>query len=126
MIHQVFFTWRSRLATSPDTPMCIVIHGGQFTGGVHPPNRSSLRLLVLCLVRPNLCVIHYCLCFQRSHFFHWLPRQMPHQHFQRFDCHRNRIENTGRGFVTGVDLIVFIETGFVINVLGYCFLSVII
>ena len=31
-------TWQSRLATAPDTPTCIVIHGGQFTGGVHPPN----------------------------------------------------------------------------------------
>ena len=34
-----FVTWRSRLATAPDTPMCIVIHSGQFTGGVHPPNQ---------------------------------------------------------------------------------------
>ena len=34
-----FVTWRSRLATPPDTPTCIVIHGGQFTGGVHPPNQ---------------------------------------------------------------------------------------
>ena len=25
-----FVTWRSRLATAPDTPTCIVIHGGQF------------------------------------------------------------------------------------------------
>ena len=34
----VFVTWQSRLATAPDTSTCIVIHGGQFTGGVHPPN----------------------------------------------------------------------------------------
>ena len=34
-----FITWRSRLATAPDTPTCIVIHGGQFTGGGHPPNQ---------------------------------------------------------------------------------------
>ena len=33
------FTWRCRLATAPDTPLCIVIHGGQFNGGVHPPNQ---------------------------------------------------------------------------------------
>ena len=39
MIHQHFVTWRSRLATAPDTPTCIVIHGGQFKGGVHPPNQ---------------------------------------------------------------------------------------
>ena len=35
----ILITWRSRLATAPDTPTCIVIHGGQFTGGVHPPNQ---------------------------------------------------------------------------------------
>ena len=34
-----FLTWRSRLATAPDTPACIVIHYGQFTGGVHPQNQ---------------------------------------------------------------------------------------
>ena len=34
-----FVTWRSRLATAPDTPTCMVIHGGQITGGVHPPNQ---------------------------------------------------------------------------------------
>ena len=34
-----FVTWRSRLATAPDTPTCIVIHGGQFTGGIHPQNQ---------------------------------------------------------------------------------------
>ena len=34
-----FVTWWSRLATAADTPTCIVIYGGQFTGGVHPPNQ---------------------------------------------------------------------------------------
>ena len=34
-----FVTWRSRLATAPYTPTCIVIHGGQFTSGVHPSNQ---------------------------------------------------------------------------------------
>ena len=34
-----FVTWRSGLAIAPDTPRCRVIHGGQFTGGVHPPNQ---------------------------------------------------------------------------------------
>ena len=33
----MFVTWRSTLATAPDTPTCILIHGGQFTGGLHPP-----------------------------------------------------------------------------------------
>ena len=39
MIHQLFVTWQSKLATAPDTPTCIVIHGGQFTGGVQSPNQ---------------------------------------------------------------------------------------
>ena len=34
-----FVTLVSRLATTPDTPTCIVRHGGQFTGGAHPPNQ---------------------------------------------------------------------------------------
>ena len=34
-----FVTWRSRLATTPCTPMCIAIHGGLFTDRVHPPNQ---------------------------------------------------------------------------------------
>ena len=54
-----FVTWRSRLATAPDTPTCIVIHGGQFTGGVHSQISSSLRLSVICLFLPHLLVIHY-------------------------------------------------------------------
>ena len=33
-----FVTLRSRLATAPDTPTCIEIPGGQFFGGIHPPN----------------------------------------------------------------------------------------
>ena len=39
-----FVTWRSRLATAPDTPICVVIHG-QFTGGVHPPNEFVLEIV---------------------------------------------------------------------------------
>ena len=45
-----FVTWQSRLATAPDTPTCMVIHGGQFTGGVHPPNQ-----LVPEIVSPLPC-----------------------------------------------------------------------
>ena len=29
------FTWRSTLATAPDTPVCIVIYADQFTGRLH-------------------------------------------------------------------------------------------
>ena len=45
-----YVTWRSRLATAPDIPTRIVIHGGQFTGGVHPPNK-----FVPEIVRPLPC-----------------------------------------------------------------------
>ena len=38
-------TWGNRLATAPDTPTCIVVHGGQFTGGVHPPNQFVLEIV---------------------------------------------------------------------------------
>ena len=59
------------------------------TWRVHPENSSSLRLLVLCLVCPDLFVIYYCcLFFQGTNFFGWLPWQMPHQCFQRFDSYR--------------------------------------
>ena len=75
MIHQHFVTWRSRLATTPDTPTCIVIHGGQFTGGVHPP-----RQFVPEIVSPLPCLsalVHHTLLFvyffRRTHFFHRLP-----------------------------------------------------
>ena len=39
-----FVTWRSRLATALDTPTCIVIYGGQFTGRVN----ISVEFLWLC------------------------------------------------------------------------------
>ena len=45
MIHQHFVTWRRRLATVPDTPTCIVIHVGQFTGRVHPPNQFAPEIV---------------------------------------------------------------------------------
>ena len=38
------------LATAPDTPTCIVIHGGQFTGGVRPLNQ-----FVQAIVSPLPC-----------------------------------------------------------------------
>ena len=49
-----FVTWRSRLATVPGTPMCIVIHGGQFTGGVHPPNQFVPEIVSLLPCSSNL------------------------------------------------------------------------
>ena len=39
MIHQALSPGGVDPATAPDTSTCIVIHGGQFTGGVHPPNQ---------------------------------------------------------------------------------------
>ena len=40
MIHQAL---DCRLANAPDTPTCVVIHGGQFTGGVHTPSPPHPR-----------------------------------------------------------------------------------
>ena len=54
-----FVTWQSRQATVPDTPMCIVIHSGQFTGGVHPLNQFVPEILSPLLTLPAL--VHYTL-----------------------------------------------------------------
>ena len=59
-----FVTWRSRLATAPDTPTCIIIHGGQFTGGVHPPNQfvSEIVSPLPCSpapVRHTLLIVYF-------------------------------------------------------------------
>ena len=61
MIHKA---WQSRLATAPDTPTCIVIHGGQFTGAVHPPDQFVLDIVshLSCspaLVRHNLLIVYF-------------------------------------------------------------------
>ena len=58
-----FVTWRSRLATAPD-PTCIVIHDGQFTGGVHPQNQFVPEIVspLPCspaLVRHTLLIVYF-------------------------------------------------------------------
>ena len=57
-------TWQNRLSTAPDTPTCIVIHGGQFTAGVHPPNQFVLEIVssLPCspaLVRHTLLFVYF-------------------------------------------------------------------
>ena len=64
MIHQALFAWRSRLATAPDTPTCIVIHGGHFTSGVHPPKQFVPEIVSLlpcspALVRHTLLIVYF-------------------------------------------------------------------
>ena len=65
-----FVTWQSRLATATDTPWCIVIHGGQFTGRVHPPNQ-----FVPEIVSPLPCssYITDCLFFSKNLFLSLSP-----------------------------------------------------
>ena len=97
-----FVTWRSRLATAPDTPTCIVIHGGQFTGRVHPPNQFVLEIVSPLPCSPAL--VHHnitdCLFFQRTYFFYRFPRQMPRQRFQHFDLISGaKSKNNLRGYV---------------------------
>ena len=50
-----FVTWRSRLATAPYTPTCIVIHGGQFTGGDQPPNQFVPETFSPVPCSPSFC-----------------------------------------------------------------------
>ena len=59
-----FVTWRSRLATAPDTLTCTVIHGGQFIGGVHTPNQFVPEIIspLPCspaLVRHTLLIVYF-------------------------------------------------------------------
>ena len=59
-----FVNWRSRLATAPDTPTCIVIYGGQFTGGVNPQNQFVPKIAspLPCspvLVRHTLLIVYF-------------------------------------------------------------------
>ena len=59
-----FVTWRSRLTTAPDTPMCIVLHGGQFIGGVHPPDQFIPEIVSplpcsYALVRHTLLIVYF-------------------------------------------------------------------
>ena len=59
-----FVTWRSRLATAPDTPTCIVIHGGQFTDGVQPRNQFVPEIVSTspcspALVRHTLLIVYF-------------------------------------------------------------------
>ena len=59
-----FVTWQSRLATATDTPTCIVIHGGLFTGGVHPPNQFVPEIVcplpfLPAFVRHTLLIVYF-------------------------------------------------------------------
>ena len=77
MIHQALSSggvdWLPPLIILP--PTCIVIHGGQFTGGVHPPNQFVPEIVspLSCSpahVRHTLLIVYF---FQRTYFFHRLP-----------------------------------------------------
>ena len=53
-----------------------MIHQPLSPDGVHPQISSSLRLLVFCLVRPDLFVSHYCLftsIFSKNSFLSSAP-----------------------------------------------------
>ena len=66
-----FVTWWSRLATAPDTPTYIVIHGGQSTGRVHPPNQFVPEIVKTFAMFARTCssYITDSLFFQRTYFF---------------------------------------------------------
>ena len=85
------------MATAPDTRSCIVIHGGQFTGGVHPPNQFVPEIVspLPCspaLVRHTLLIVYFfkeltCISFIGS------LDKIPYQRFQRFDSFNERMKN---------------------------------
>ena len=59
-----FVTWQSRLATAPETPMCTVILGGQFTDRVHLPNQFVPEIVSPfpcspALVRYTLLIVYF-------------------------------------------------------------------
>ena len=89
-----FVTWWSRLATASDTPTCrsVVIHGGQFTGGVHTPNQFVHEIVSLLpcspvLPRHTLLIVYFfkelisSLTNATSEFSTlWLYEQLAHLH----------------------------------------------
>ena len=68
-----FVTWQSRLATAPDTPTCIVIHCGQFTGGVHPPNQFVPEIVSLLPYSPALVCHTLLFIFSKNLFLPSAP-----------------------------------------------------
>ena len=65
MIHQALSPGGIDWLTAPDTPTCIVIHGGQFTGGVHTPNQFVREIVspLPCspaFVRHTLMTVCFC------------------------------------------------------------------
>ena len=55
MTHHALSPGGLRLATAPDTPTCIVIHGGQFTGGLHSPNQFVPEIVSPLPCSPAFC-----------------------------------------------------------------------
>ena len=64
MIHQALSPGGVDWLQPPDTPTCIVIHGAQFTSGVHPPNQFVPEIVspLPCspaLVRHTLLIVYF-------------------------------------------------------------------
>ena len=62
MIHQALSP--GSVDRLPAYPMCIIIHGGQFTGVVHPPNRFVPEIVSPlpgspALVRHTLLIVYF-------------------------------------------------------------------
>ena len=73
--HTFFFFYRKYLnLLYRSIGAMIHVHQPLSPDGVHPQKSSSLRLLVLCLVRPDLFVIYYCLfIFSKDSFVSVAP-----------------------------------------------------
>ena len=64
MIHQVLSPSRVDWLPPLILPMCIVTHGGQFTGGVHPPNQFVPEIVsplpcLPALVLQTLLIVYF-------------------------------------------------------------------
>ena len=90
MIHQTLspggVDWLTPPPPHPNTPTCILIHGGQFTGGVHPPIQFVPEIVSPLPCLPALvCHTSPIFFFEELISFTSTLDKMPHQHFQCFD-----------------------------------------
>ena len=72
--------------------------------------RSGDRLSFALFVQTFSSYITVCLSLQRTHLFHWFPRQMSHQGFQRFDFF-NRVISLTSVVQRETTLTVSVSTG---------------
>ena len=61
------------MATALDTPTCIVIHSGQFTGRIHPPNQFVPEIVSPLPCLYELVRLTLLFMFSKKSFFSLAP-----------------------------------------------------